>query len=117
MDVSPWVNVYGGPFEARPVEYSPRSRREARSENLLHGGGFHRRNEGYHGSARLRVSLPSIFPRREPQGRTIGVVSMPFEDLRAVSVSNRSNHYEPAASCPEFTLLLGEESLSGPFLF
>jgi hypothetical protein len=28
-----------------------------------------------HGSAGLRVSLPSIFPRREPLGRRIGVVS------------------------------------------
>jgi len=33
--------------------------------------------------AGLRVSLPSIF---------LGVVSQPFEGLRAVSLSNRSNH-------------------------
>jgi len=49
---------------ARPVEYSPRSRREPPSENLLHGaseggsfGGFHRRNEGYHRSKAAEASF------------------------------------------------------------
>ena len=44
-----------------------------------------------HGSAGLRVSLPSIFPRREPLGRRIGVVSQ-SNHSRTLSVSNRSNH-------------------------
>ncbi len=59
---------------ARPVEYSPWSRREPPSENLLHGaseggcfGGLRRRNEGYHG----RKPVEASYFIYRPQGKIL----------------------------------------------